>query len=297
MKDALEYYNNNPVEEVTVATDACIFGECDGSGFRWFKDWRVQMEIAETGTFQRFDKDGKRRRPEWQEPCRCYASLKASLQRKKKLTTAGMPPIFEDAFLNNFSIKYAGEGRGIAQVAKKMAMNYVKDFDEMSRIGKGLYLYSEIKGSGKTRLAMSIANELMTLGHAVVIIKATNISKEVRKTFKKDTTLNEIDIINEFKQAKVLVIDDIAAEKPTEFVGDLLLSILDYRLENKLVTLITSNKTFVEMDTHEYSEGRIASRMKKMCVEINLPEESMRARESDYENQVIEEKLLKGVDW
>ena len=46
-------------------------------------------------------------------------------------------------------------------MAKIIAKRYVEQFEEIQETGKGLYFYSSVKGSGKTRLAVSIANDLI----------------------------------------------------------------------------------------------------------------------------------------
>jgi len=46
--------------------------------------------------------------------------------------------------------------RNLAAVAKRVSINYVKNFEKFKEEGKGLYLYSEMRGAGKTRLAISI---------------------------------------------------------------------------------------------------------------------------------------------
>lgn len=249
------------------------------------------MEIM-NGTFERLDENGKPKLIEWQEPCKCYEQRQKALELKRNLATAGIPELFAEARFKNFSTKYDGANKEIATIAKTAAINYVNNFDVMKQKGKGLYIYSEIKGSGKTRLAVTIANELMEKGESVLVIKANNVSKEVRKTFNKESNIGELDVIKEFQRAQVLIIDDIAVEKPTDFTGELLYSIFDYRVEHKLPTIVTSNKTIEEMDGM-YSEGRVSSRLKKLCIEVYMPEESMRDRESDYENIQLEQLLFK----
>lgn len=85
----------------------------------------------------------------------------------------------------------------------------------------------------------------------------------------------------------MLILDDIGTEKPTEWVCGIFLSILDYRISNRLVTLFTSNihKEKLKLD------DRIVDRLYKMTIDIHLPEESIRRLESQKEAEELK-KLL-----
>lgn len=292
MKDVQNYYAENPIEQINKPSDECPFHKCDGSGFLWFKDWSAATEIQKNGKLDDEIVYKSDKKFEWKEPCKCYEQRQKQVEHKRNLATAGIPKLFANARFQNFSTKYAGENKEIATIAKTAAINYVSNFNVMRQSGKGLYIYSETKGSGKTRLSVTIANELIDNGESVLVVKATNVSKEVRKTYNKDSGVGELEIIKEFQQSPVLIIDDIAVEKPTDFIGELLYSIFDYRVEHKLPTIVTSNKTIEEM-SDMYSDGRVSSRLKKLCIEVYMPEESMRDRESEYENNQLEELLFK----
>lgn len=309
MQDVQNYYAENPIEQINKPSDKCPFHKCDGSGFLWFKDWNVQLEIQQTGKFEIFDDDGNRKRVEWKETCKCYEQRQKALELKKKLATAGIPKLFENAHLSNFNygVYTTNMNKQIGKANRLAAINYIKNFEQMKTAGKGLYIYSSIKGSGKTRLAISIANDLVhELGINVTVIKAVNMSKEVRKTYRSDSNMNDLEVIAAFQKADVLVIDDLAAEKPSEFIEELLYTIFDYRVENKLPTIITSNLTIDEFGTQQYKtkdgqlksyangdDSRVGSRLKKLCMELFMPEERVRDRESEYENNKLEQLLFK----
>ncbi|MGX9134019.1 ATP-binding protein [Rummeliibacillus sp. JY-2-4R] len=298
MQDVQNYYAENPIQQINEPSDKCPFHLCDGSGFIWWKDW--------SRATQPYDSKNP---SEWQELCKCYEQRKKALELKKKLATAGIPKLFVDAHLNNFNYGvYKTEiNKQIGKTNRTAAINYIKNFEQMSGAGKGLYIYSSIKGSGKTRLAISIANDLVhQLGINVTVVKAVNMSKEVRKTYKQDSNMNDLEVIAAFQKADVLVIDDLAAEKPSEFVEELLYTIFDYRVEQKLPTIITSNLTIEEFGSQQYrakdgqiksyeegGDSRVVSRLKKLCMEIFMPEESVRDRESEYENNKLEQLLFK----
>ncbi len=309
MNDVQSYYRENPIEQINQASDKCPYHKCDGSGLLWFKDWSIAAEIQKNGKLDDEVVYKADKKFEWKEPCKCYGQRQKALELKKKLSTAGIPKLFQDAHLNNFNygVYTTEQHKQIGKVNRLAAVNYIKNFEEMKSAGKGLYIYSSIKGSGKTRLAISIANDLVhQLGVNVAVVKAVNMSKEVRKTYSQGSNMNDLDVISAFQKVDVLVIDDLAAEKPSEFVEELLYTIFDYRVEQKLPTIITSNLTIEEFGTQQYKskdgqiksyaegdDSRVGSRLKKLCMELFMPEESVRDRESEYENNKLEQLLFK----
>lgn len=283
MKDVNESLASNPIEILTKPSEKCPYHKCDGTGWIWIKDWskrtsKIPEEIDE-----------------WQEQCDCYEQRMKQSEIDKKLDLASIPLIYKDATVNSFDINlYESSGNvEIATIAKKAASNFVANYESLKGLGKGLYLFSETKGSGKTRLISSIANALMKV-HAVdlAFIKANDLLSQIRKTFGDNATTSESEIIKIFREVEVLVIDDIAVEKPSEFAERIFFDITDYRLEHKKTTLFTSNKTIAELKK-VYVEGRVQSRIQKMCIEIYMPEESIRDQEADSENEALE-KLLFG---
>ena len=93
--------------------------------------------------------------------CKCGIFERQAIERK--LSFATIPKEFEGHTVENFKTDCYStkENRELAQMAKVIASRYVEQFDEIRETGKGLYFYSQTKGSGKTRLAVSIANDLI----------------------------------------------------------------------------------------------------------------------------------------
>ncbi|MDI7740598.1 hypothetical protein QMK38_01170 [Lysinibacillus fusiformis] len=86
--------------------------------------------------------------------CRCNFDRK----QDNKIKSAKVPKEYVDATVGPFDIELYTQQNNIekAMTAKRIAVRYVENFENMQQLGKGLYLYSEAKGSGKTRLAISI---------------------------------------------------------------------------------------------------------------------------------------------
>lgn len=113
-------------------------------------------------------------------------------------------------------------------------------------------------GRGKTFLASAIANSLVAAGRPVVYFTFSEFLDLVR--------LNKFEENEEYRQgvqrlldADLIVLDDLGAEKVTEFVGQELFNVINQRINRKLPIVISTNLTPLEID-NVYGE-RLASRM------------------------------------
>lgn len=279
MNDAKELLESNPIEILTSPSDKCPFYKCDGTGWIWIKDWSKRHE--------------KNVVDEWQKECDCYKKQKKQREIDRKLDLSGIPPLFAKATVHSFDTMRYGtqKDREIADIAKKAAINFVENYPVMKEHGKGLYLYSQVKGSGKTRLASSIANALVKKhGADIAFIKSADIISQVKKTFNsKETSASEV--VETFRKVEVLVVDDLALKGASDYEEGILYDIMDYRLEHKKPTIFTSNVTIQGLEKI-YPGGRVNKRINKMTMEIYMPEESIRDQEADEENAEFERMLF-----
>lgn len=316
LNDARAYCIEKPVIRTNKPSDKCgmheVLGEnaCDGTGLVWWKDQKRAMDLID-GKYERIFVDGVEKPIEWTTECPCRLKRLEEAERAKKLSTVGIPNKFVDARLSNFSVKYhAQEDVEKAIFAKKAATSFVDNYERLKgqSDAKGFYLYSKRKGSGKSRLLATLGNELMIKGVDVMYINATNVAKEVRATFNSDNEINELDVIKTFIDAEVLLIDDLAVDKPSRFVEELYYKIFNERMEKNKITCIASNLTINEFGNQTYYENkslcsyadergdsRTGSRLNTMCYELFMPEESMRDREAKYQDEQFE-KMLFGED-
>lgn len=157
---------------------------------------------------------------------------------------ARIPEEFQKVTINSFDVNLYSdkESKEKAVMAKKIAGNFVKKFRQLTEQGKGLYFYSSIKGSGKTRLALSILNALLKVHDtaesplSVFYSPTADLIGEIKNTFGSDKHNKDVsssDIINATKSVDVLLLDDIGVEKASDWVEETLTRILDYRLQNK----------------------------------------------------------------
>jgi DNA replication protein DnaC len=109
------------------------------------------------------------------------------------------------------------------------------------------------KGTGKTMLAAVIANEKLKKGIPTIFASMPDLLFDIRASFNRGNTEEVMQVV---KEAPFLVLDDLGAERMTEWVGEQIFCIINYRYNEKLQTLITSNYDAKEIVTHMATVGR-----------------------------------------
>jgi len=142
----------------------------------------------------------------------------------------------------------------------QIAADYVSNFDERKKKGLGLLLFGEV-GRGKTYAAACIANALICEGVPVHMTNFERLSNVLQAHKDKQ---KYIDDLNRFQ---LLVIDDLAAERNTEYMSGVVHNIIDSRLRAGLPMIITTNLTRQEMlGTDDLRKQRIYSRLFECCI-------------------------------
>lgn len=245
-------------------TRECPYGECDGSG--------VILSNNDGYWMAKY--------------CRC----KDEIVQSNMLKFATIPEAFKDLTIKSFEVSiYDDKNHSIAVRAKNIAVQYVKKFDEMSAIGKGLFLYSTKRGSGKTRLIISVGNALIKVHkQRTRFITTLDLLDKIKESYDPESNFNEQKLLSEFCEIPVLILDDIGTEKTTPWVREVFFKILNTRMTNLKVTLVTSN---LSIDDLEHDE-RIKSRLRKMCIEVKMPEQDIRNKIGRDENENLINMLL-----
>ncbi len=146
----------------------------------------------------------------------------------------------------------------------KEAITYFKK-TPLKNLKKGIYLQGEV-GRGKTMLAAAIFNNYLGQGRLKFTV-VDDLIRKIKEAFNKSTEFN----IESYMEADLLILDDLGAEKTTEFVEGELYNIINYRYNNKLPTIITSNINWNDLESKYPMNGkRIASRISEMCGSFNL---------------------------
>lgn len=193
-----------------------------------------------------------------------------------------LPFNYLDATLDKFDWTIYGENVTLQQ---KIINSFVDKYRQYQKAGKGLYIFSRTKGSGKTFLACCTANELMDyVDMCVKFISVPELLDMTKKSYIDYMKQSDIETI---RTAELLILDDIGAETRKEWVDTELFRLIDYRYSNQKVTIFTSNVPIDELKLNE----RIIDRIYSMCINVDLPEKSIRTMQAKERNT----EFLKGV--
>ena len=171
----------------------------------------------------------------------------------------------------------------ISDKKRVKVIKWLKDFyDKYDKNGnfKGLYLHGNF-GCGKTYLISALFNELSKKRISIEIVYFPELLRDIKNDF--DSYADRIEYLED---VDLLLIDDIGAEKVTEWSRDEILgTILQKRMNNYKTTFFTSNLNMEELEKHlrinDYSDDeikarRIIERVKQLTEDMELISENKR---------------------
>ena len=159
----------------------------------------------------------------------------------------------------------------------KWVTNFIKEYDYGKNI-KGLYLHGNF-GCGKTYILSACFNEMKKRGFITKIVYLPDLLRTIKGDFE---AMN--DIMDELCNIDILLIDDIGAEKVTDWGRDEILgTILQSRMNEHKTTFFTSNFTIKELEEHLSNKGvdkvkanRIIERIKQLTIDMEMLGANMR---------------------
>lgn len=164
------------------------------------------------------------------------------------------PLMFQDAWIEN---------------CDKKIIDWVISKKDMGKMG--LYIYGGA-GTGKTHTLYAIARNSKLNKYKTKIANTVELISAMRRD---SVNKYEERVFESFYEYDgILFLDDIGAEKNSEFVEETLYQIINYRYENCLPTIFTSNLSLKELS--EKNGDRLASRIAGMCTVIELNGEDKR---------------------
>ncbi|MFY9903539.1 MAG: ATP-binding protein [Terriglobales bacterium] len=154
------------------------------------------------------------------------------------IAAARIPKRYEHCELSNFTTDFPGADSSIA-LAQIGASRFVREFDP--RGGAGLLLVGGI-GTGKTHLAVGILKELIaTRGSACLFCDYRELLKQIQNSYNDSVKATELQVLRPVFEAEVLLLDELGAVKPSEWVWDTVSLILNTRYNDNRTTIITTN--------------------------------------------------------
>ena len=160
---------------------------------------------------------------------------------EEKLKASGVSEEFRKKTFDNFDYE-----RNIETMESFLkAKSYSKNFEEIRATRKNSIMFVGQVGSGKTHLAIAISNILLDKGIGVIYMPYRDSITNLKQSI-----LNEENYqreINKYKNAQVLMIDDLFKGNITKSDINIIYEVLDYRYFKNLPVIITSEKTIDEL--------------------------------------------------
>ena len=157
----------------------------------------------------------------------------------------------------------------------KLCLRYANHFDEMLAKNQGLLFYGG-GGTGKTFSAACIANHLLNQRIPVIMTSFVKLLESMQGFSEDDSAL-----IARLNRAKLLIIDDLGAERSTDYALEKVYDIVDSRYRAKLPIILTTNLSMTELkESTDIRYTRIYDRIFEMCYPMQFKGQSWRKVEA-----------------
>jgi DNA replication protein DnaC len=194
--------------EPPVDDGACQYGECDGS------TWILDEETNQT------------------RPCRCRD------QRVRRALSGGIGTGIGRRFLE---VSFDREPIvSIEPTLLRRVRAFTRSIEPNLEQGKGLWFDGPV-GTGKTSLAILVAKAAKEAGRSYAVYPVPRLLAEIKRTFDRDADDNYMAFFRRLCTVDVLVLDDLGAEKQTEWVLEQLYSIVNERWQDRRSIVVTTN--------------------------------------------------------
>lgn len=221
--------------------------------------------------------------------CECGIRQREILESKLKF--ASIPLTYKSINLKNISTRYytKQESKNVIKAVSGLIMWYLDNLDENIENGKGLFFWSETKGSGKTMMATAVANELINkYRKSVKFATSLDILDAIKSTYNKhDSEETEDNLVKDLVNTEFLIIDDFGTERSTDWASEKFYQIVNKRYINKKVTIYTSNHDLKRLNY----DDRITNRIRERTYIAHFPEESVREAKARIDEKVVQERM------
>jgi DNA replication protein DnaC len=219
---------------------------------------------------------------------------------KRLITEARIPRRYHHCTLNDFVTYDNDTLEDALSRSRKIA-------DQFPVVERGLFFLGD-PGVGKTHLAVAILRQvILTRGARGIFYDTRDLLKLIRSTYNDANKTTELDVLRPVMDADLLVLDDLGAEKTSEWVEETLNLIVNTRYNERRATIFTSNYPDLPPDSnpavitlHDRIGFRMRSRLHEMCDFLDLegadyrmllPNEGAPALKRNWEERRMRGKL------
>src|SRR5438874_27682 len=220
------------------------------------------------------------------QDCICRVQRRA----ERMLGRAHIPRRYEHCTLESYETNFPSSNRMLV-AAHLRARKFVESYP-VDTAGTGLLLTGSI-GVGKTHLAVGILQALVAeRGATGLFYDYRDLLKQIQNSYNAQVRETELQILAPVFEAEVLVLDELGASKPTDWVWDTVAHILNTRYNDRRTTIITTNysnagplgtENGARASMREETLGdrigeRMRSRLQEMCVVVEMQGEDFRQK-------------------
>jgi DNA replication protein DnaC len=192
-------------------------------------------------------------------PCKCRDGRISRVQSRRIGT--GIPKRFRGVSFERKPVSDIDP-----EVVREMR-RFVRNIDENLDKGRGAWFFGHV-GTGKTSLAMVVSKAALEAGRSVAIYSVPHLLADIKDTYEDDSSRSYTDLFRRLCEVDLLHLDDLGAEKPTEWVLEQLYSIVNERWQNERSIIVTSNPAPEEL--RDQIGRRTVSRLQEIA-EIQIP--------------------------
>ena len=223
--------------------DFCPRGVCDGSG--WILD--EESDVA--------------------RPCECR-EVRINRASSRRIGS-GIPRRFRGVSFDSNPI------RELDPMVLRQVRDFVADIEPNLASGRGFWFYGDV-GTGKTSLAMLISKAAIEAGRSVAIYSVPQLLADIKATYEDGSGSSYLDLFRRLSRVDLLHLDDLGAEKRTEWVLEQLYAIVNERWQEQRSIVVTTNLANRE-ELREQVGARTVSRLSEMCATIPIMGRDLRA--------------------
>lgn len=230
---------------------------------------------------------GKEKTPYCLCKCAVMAKEREENERKRRAFLDAMARMRREGFPESDMQAWTfDKADGSNDKLMSAAQRYVDNFDEFRKSGKGLLLFGTV-GTGKTYAAACIANALIDKGYPVLMTNFARIANTVGGMW--EGKQQYYDSLNKYP---LLILDDLAAERKTEYMSEIVFNVIDSRYRANLPLIVTTNLTSEELKhPSDISYQRTFSRLLEMCLPIKVEGKDKRLEKLKADIQPMKDLL------